>query len=225
MANTIWRLNVNSFFDLHVVNDSRELRLNIDLDRIDTSQSSDLLTFGVVPVLDLQVGKKSWSIRQARGRIQGVSASVSGVGGYARISGSMSFSTRTLETSRTYEEMKKLYGFSAGVRGFWSWIGLGVNAYRHKQELTQVFNELSQSQQTSGSINIDLYVTGLYPNVPVFASAYILTLEVSSKNDSSIKFPIISSGGVTQDTGFQDENAQNLPTKNNNSTIKLIKTL
>ena len=225
MANTIWRLNVNSFFDLHFVNDSRELKLSIDVDRIDTSQSSDLLTFGIVPILDLQLGGKSWSVRQARGRIKGVGASVSGFGAYVRIGGSMNFSTRTLETSRTYKEMKKFYGFFPGISGFWNWIGLGANAYRHKQELTRVFNELSQSQQTSGSINMDLYVTGLYPNVPVSASAYILTLEVSSKTDSRIKFPVISSGATTQDTGFQNENGQNLPTKDNNSAIELIEPL
>ncbi|MDJ0682572.1 MAG: hypothetical protein AB4372_35720 [Xenococcus sp. (in: cyanobacteria)] len=221
MANTIWRLDVSSFFDLQFVNDSRELRLSIDVDRIKTSQSSNLITFGVVPVLDLQVGGALWSVRQAKGRIQGVGASVSGLGAYAHVSGSMSFSTKTLETSRTYQDMKKSYRFSAGIGSFWSWIGLGANASYHKQELSQLFNELSQSQTTNGRINIDLYVTGFYPNVPVSASPYILALEVSSKIDSSIKFPVISSGAVTQDTGAQDENEQHLTTKENKSTIEL----
>ena len=225
MATTIWKLNVNSFFDLHFnindVNDSRDLRLSIDVDRINTSQSSDLFTFGVVPVLDLQGGETSWSVREAKGGIQGVGVSVSGLGAYARAKGSMNFSTRTLETSRTYQQMKKSYGFSAGISGFWSWIGLGTNASYHKEELTQVFHELSQEQKTSGRIDIDLYVTGLFPNVPVSASAYILALEVSSKTDSSIKFPVISLGAPTQDIGAQDQNGQNLPTKDNNSTINI----
>ncbi len=221
----IWKLDINNFFDLHFsnndVNDSRDLRLSINVDQIPTSQRSDLCTFGVVPVLDLQGGGTSWSVREVKGRIQGVGASVSGLGAYARVSGSMDFSTRTLETSRTYQQMRKSYGFSAGISGFWSWIGLGANASYHKEELTQVFHELSQSTKTSGRINIDLYVTGLYPNVPVSASAYILALEVSSKTDSSIKFPVISSGAPTQETGTQDQNGQNLPTKDNNSTIDI----
>ena len=163
----------------------------------------------------------SWSVTEAKGRIQGVGVSVSGLGAYARVKGSMSFSTRTLETSSTYQEMKKSYKFSAGIRGFWGWIGLGANASHHKQELTQVFNELKQEQKTNGRIDIDLYVTGIYPNVPVSASAYILAFQVSSKTDSSLKFPVISSGEPTQNTGAQDQNGQTLPTKNNNSTIEI----
>lgn len=163
----------------------------------------------------------SWSVQEAKGRIQGVGASVSGLGAYSRVNGSMNFSTRTLETSRTYQEMKKSYGFSAGLRGFWSWIGFGTNASYHKQELTQVFNELKEATRTRGRINIDLYVTGLYPNVPVSASAYIMAFQVSSKTDSSIKFPVISSGAPTQDTGAQDQNGQTLPTRDNNSTIDI----
>lgn len=163
----------------------------------------------------------SWSVQEAKGKIQGVGASVSGLGAYARVSGSLRFSTITIETSRTYQEIKKSYGFSAGVSGFWSWIGLGANASSHKQELTQVFNELSQTNKTSGKLNIDLYVTGLYPNVPVSAAAYILAFQVTSKTDTSISFPVISSGAPTQDTGAQDQNGQNLPTKDNNTTINI----
>ncbi|GAB1537868.1 hypothetical protein NUACC21_05230 [Scytonema sp. NUACC21] len=163
----------------------------------------------------------SWSVQEARGRIQGVGASVSGLGAYARVSGSMNFSLITLETSKTYQQMKKSYGFSDGIKSFWSWIGLGANASYHKEELTQVFNELSQSSKTDGRINIDLYVTGLYPGVPVSASAYIQAFQVSSKTESSLKFPVISSDAPTQDTGDQDQNGQKLPTKDNNSTIDI----
>jgi hypothetical protein len=84
-----------------------------------------------------------------------------------------------------------------------------------------VLNELSQLEKTNGKINIDLYVTGTYPNVPVSAEAYILALEVSSKTDSNLKFPIISSGAPTQDTGAQDQNGQTVQTKDNNSTIDI----
>lgn len=201
---------------------------------LESPKELELTTEVFAPTLDLEVVPvlltavtpvaeegQSWSVRTARGRIQGVGASVSGLGAYARVSGSMNFSTRTLETSRTYQEMKKSYGFSAGLRGFWSWIGLGSNASYHKQELRQVFNELSQSQATSGRINIDLYVTGLYPNVPVTASVYIQAFQVSSKTTSELSFPVISSGTPAQDTGAQDQNNQDLPTRENESTIDI----
>ncbi len=225
MAIAIWRLDVSSFFDLHLsineANHSHALGLSIDVDRMTSSQSGALSTFGVVPVLDLQGEGTSWSVRQAKGGIQGVGVSVSGLGAYARAKGSMPFSTRLLETSRTYQAMKTSYGFSAGISGFWSWIGLGTNASYHKAALTQVFSELSQAPKSDGHIDIDLYVTGLYPNVPVTASAYILALEVSSKTDSSLKFPVIASGAPIQDTGTQDQNGLTLPTKDNNSTINV----
>jgi hypothetical protein len=221
MTIAIWRLDINSFFDLHIndVNDSHDLKLSIDADRINATQSADLSNFGVVPVLDFQAEGPLWSIREAKGRIQGVGVSVSGLGAYARAKGSMTFSTRILETSKIYQEMKKSYGFSAGISGFWSWVGLGANASYHKQELMQLFSELSQSTKSSGNINIDFYATGLYPNAPVSVSAYILALEVSPKNDSSLKFPVISVGEPTQNIGAQDQNGQTLPIKDNHSTI------
>ena len=196
---------------------SKELELT-------TSMFAPTLYLEKVPVAELLTAAAegtSWSVQEAKGKIQGVGVSVSGLGAYARAKGSMNFSTRTLETSKTYQQMKTSYGFSAGISGFWSWIGLGTNASYHKEELTQVFHELSQEQKTSGRIDIDLYVTGLYPNVPVSASAYILAFQVSSKTNSSIKFPVISSGAPTQDTGAQDQNGQNLPTKDNKSTINI----
>jgi hypothetical protein len=163
----------------------------------------------------------SWSVQEAKGRIQGVGVSVSGLGAYARAKGSMNFSTRILETSSSYERMKKSYGFSAGISGFWSWIGLGANASTHKEELTEVFNELKQEQKTSGRIDIDLYVTGIFPNVPVSASAYILAFQVSSKTGSTTPFPVISAEAPVQDTGAQNQNGQTVPVKDNNSTIDI----
>ena len=201
---------------------------------IESPKILELTTEVFAPTLDLEVVPvllatasplaeegKAWSVRQARGRIQGIGVRVSGLGAYARARGSMSFSTRRLETSRTYKEMKKSYGFSAGVRGFWSWIGLGANASSHKQELRSVFNELQQEQKTSGRINIDLYVTGLYPNVPVSAEAYILAFAVKEKNSSQTPFPIISGDAPTQDTGAQGQNGQDLPIRDNQSTIDI----
>ncbi len=181
----------------------------------------DLGQLSVEGILTAAPDGTSYSVQEAKGRIQGVGVSVSGLGAYARAKGRMNFSTRVLETSSTYQEMKKSYGFSAGIGGFWSWIGLGANASSHKSELTRVFNELQQEQKTSGHIDIDLYVTGLFPNVPVTASAYILAFQVSSKTDTSLKFPVISAGAPTQDTGAQDQNGQPLPTKDNNSTIDI----
>ena len=61
------------------------------------------LDLEVVPVILTAVAPaaeqgKAWSVRRARGRIQGVGVRVSGLGAYARASGSMNFSTKTLET-------------------------------------------------------------------------------------------------------------------------------
>ena len=225
MTTAIWRLKASSFFDLHLgadkVNASNDLRLSIDIDQINASQGSDLSNFGIVPVLDLQGKETLWSVREAKGGIQSVGVSVSGLGAYARAKGTMSFSTRILETSSTYQEMKKSYGFFAGISGFWQWIGLNTNVSYHKEELTRVFSELSQAKKANGRIDVDLYVTGLYPNVSVSASAYILALEVSSKTDSKLQFPIISSGAPTQDTGAQDQNGWIFPTKDNNSAISV----
>ncbi|HLP91864.1 MAG TPA: hypothetical protein VK184_25155 [Nostocaceae cyanobacterium] len=200
--------------------------------RPETARELELTTLVLAPTLYLErvpsaelltavAEGTSWSVQEARGRIQGVGVSVSGLGAYARATGSMNFSTRTLETSRSYQEMKKSYGFSSGISGFWSWIGFGTNASYHKEELTQVFNELSQSNKTNGKIKIDLEVTGMYPSVPVSASVYILAFQVTSKTDTSLSFPVISSGAPTQDTGAQDQSGQNLPTKNNKSTIEI----
>jgi hypothetical protein len=222
MNNTIWRLNATNFFDLKLVDNSRELMVNIDIEKFNSSGNDGLITFGVVPVLELQGSEMAWSIRQAKGRIQGIGASVSGPGTYAHINGSFSFSTKTLESSKTYQELKQAYNFYAGITGFWGWIGLGSNAFYHKQELSQVFDELSQAPKNNGKISFDFYVTGLYPNIIVSASPYILAFEISSKIDNSLKFPVISSGSPAQDIGGRDENENILPTKGNRSTIEII---
>lgn len=191
---------------------------------ITTSIFAPMLSLEKVPgpeLLTAAAEGTSYSVQESKGRIQGVGVSVSGLGAYARAKGSMNFSTRILEKSSTYQQMKTSYGFSAGLHGFWSWIGLGANASYHKEELTATFHELEQEQRTNGKIDVDMYVTGLFPNVPVSASAYILAFYVTSRTGTQQSFPVIGAGAPARNTGAQDQNGQTLPTKDNNSTIDI----
>jgi hypothetical protein len=197
----------------------------------ETAEELELITPIIAPTLHLEkvsvaellrAAGTSWSVQQSKGRITGVGAHVSGSGAWARVQGSMTFSTITLETSKTYRQMRESQSFHAGVGGFWSWLlNIGQNINSYKEQLTTMCNELSQSSTTNGLITIDLSVSGQYPGVSVFAEAYILALEVSSDSNSNIKFPVISLGAPTQDTGAHDQNGNNLPVQNNNSTIKI----
>ena len=62
-------------------------------------------------------------------------------------------------------------------------------------------------------------VTGLIPGFEVSATAYILVLQIQSSSGAT--YSIASSTSPSTDVGAQDQNQQNLPTSNNNSTISL----
>ena len=74
----------------------------------DSFKELELSSFIITPTLYLEAVPNltlftaaaegtSWSVREAKGRIQGVGASVSGLGAYARVNGSMSFSTSVVD--------------------------------------------------------------------------------------------------------------------------------
>jgi hypothetical protein len=161
----------------------------------------------------------TYKVTVKRGAVSGVGASVSGAGAWVKLSGQMGFTISRLETSRTYNEIKDGYKFGGGVSAFWSWIGLHASGEKEHQEITQVFHEVQQSQAVQGSVTIDMQVTGIYPNVQVDASAYVLVMEVEDKQGST--FRLMSSGDPKSDTGAQDNDGNALPTKGNNSTISL----
>lgn len=161
----------------------------------------------------------SWKVTTKKGTQSGVGVAVSGAGAWARLTGEMRFQIVNLESSKTYDMMKKEYNIGGGVSAFWSWLGIKANASTHKEEIHQTFKELSQTQKVDGQAQFDLQVTGLYPNVEVQASAYILILQITDSSGNT--YNIASNGDPSADTGAQDSQGQTLPNKDNNSTISL----
>ena len=161
----------------------------------------------------------TWQISEKKGTISGVGVSVSGAGAWARMSGSFDFSIINIESSSKYQKMVSDYNISGGISGFWGWLSFGTNASTHKQEIEETMEQLSQQQKVKGSVDIDLMVSGLIPGFKVDASAYILVLQIQDSSGST--YNIASAGSPTTDTGAQDQNQQNLPTSDNNSTISL----
>ena len=166
-----------------------------------------------------KTGVNSWKATLKHGTQSGVSVSVSGAGAYAELQGVMKFKTKRLETSKTYQQMQSDYNISAGVGGFWSWLGIHSNASTHRSEIHSVFNELQTSETVEGVAHIDLSATGQYPNVRVTASAYVAIMEVTDSSGNS--FYMASSSAPESDTGAQDSDGNRLTTKDNSSTIEL----
>ena len=162
---------------------------------------------------------KGWKVTTKRGRISGVGVSVSGAGAWAKMDGNFSFELKRMESSQTYNEMVKKYSISGGVRGFFSWIGFGSNASTHKEEIHKSFREMSNSQAVNGNVNVDMMVSGLYPNVQVDASSYVLVLQLT--DDQGNTTTVFSNGNPEENTGAQDSEGNKLPTNNNNSTINI----
>ncbi|MEJ6405054.1 hypothetical protein [Yoonia sp. 2307UL14-13] len=161
----------------------------------------------------------TYKVTQKRGAIMGVGASVSGAGAWVKLSGGMDFEIQSLESSKTYKEMRKSYNISGGVSGFFSWITGQASADTQKSEIQTALKEISQSQKVGGHVDIEMMVTGAVPNMQVDASAYILVLQVEDSQGNT--FNIASNGDPAADTGAQDSNGNALPNNDNNSTITL----
>lgn len=173
----------------------------------------------VMAVAD-STGVSTWQVSEKRGNLSGIEVSVTGPGSWARMKGSFGFSLRSLEKSGTYKKMQKSYNISGGIHGFFSWLGFGSNAQTHKEEINETFNEISNSQDVNGTVDVDLYVTGIYPGFEVKASAYVFVLQITNQTGQS--FTVISDGDPTGDVNAQDSNNNtNLPTKDNTSTITI----
>jgi len=158
-----------------------------------------------------------WKVTKKKGAISGVGASVSGLGAYAALKGKMSFTLKQMDSSKTYNKMVKDYSISGGVSGFWGWLGFGANASTHKKEIQESLMEMASSQAVKGTVIVDLMVTGIYPNVQVDASAYVLVLQITDDQGSTVN--VVSGGAPGADVGAQDKNGQKLPTDENESTI------
>ena len=161
----------------------------------------------------------TWQVSQKRGNIAGVAVEVSGSGAFAGMQGSMNFKARRLESSKTYQEMKKSYSIGGGVSAFWSWIGIKANAETHKTEIQTALKEISSEVESDGTVNIDLFVTGQIPGFSVRAMAYVLVLQITDSSGQT--YNVASSEDPANNTGAQDSQGNNLPTKDNNSTITL----
>ena len=175
------------------------------------------------PHMDIAVSKdegvNAWKASLKRGTISGVGVSVSGAGAWAQMEGNMNFSTYNLEKSSTYNELKSHYKFSAGTGGFWGWLVGGAHTEKEKSAIHQVFHEVTTQQKTSGTVHINLYVSGIYPDVEVDASAYVLVLQVQDSQGNT--YNMMSSTDGPANTGAQDTSGNQLPTNKNTSTITL----
>ncbi len=161
----------------------------------------------------------SWSVSERLGKSAEVGVRVSGQGAWATLEGSMQLSYQRLETSITYTSLKKQQGFNAGVRAFWKWLGITANVQANREEINQAFDEVSKSFNVDAQVNFKMGVTGMFPNVPVDASAFIALLQISSKSGSHFIFSTEAPGS---DTGSLDQNNSELNTNNNGSNIIVI---
>jgi hypothetical protein len=162
---------------------------------------------------------QSWAVSTKRGTQSGLIVQVSGAGAWAKLTGDMSFAIRHLDKSTTYDQMKSEYNIGGGISAFWSWLGISANASTHKEEIHQVFNEVSNSQKVQGKAHLDLMCSGQYPNVQVTAGGYVVVLQITDSQGNT--FTMMSDGDPASDTGAQDQNGNALPQQNNNSTISL----
>ncbi len=162
---------------------------------------------------------KSWKVTSQRGVQSGVGCRVSGAGAWASLDGNIFFTIKHLNKSKTYDMMKKEYNISGGVSAFWSWLGVSANASTHKEEIHKVFEEVSDSQDVTGSAHVSLSVSGQYPNVAVDASGYVMVLQI--EDNSGNTYRMMSTDDPNSDTGAQDQNGNALPVTNNQSTITI----
>lgn len=163
-------------------------------------------------------GGPTYKITKKRGRIAGLGVSVSGSGAWVKMEGSMNFKISALESSQSYSEMVKKHKINKGVGGFFGFIGFGNNSSKYESELTTVFDEVKTSQETDGTVKVDMYVSGQYPNVQVTASAYLQVMQVEDNQGNA--FYVAAEGGP-DDVAAQDANGNNLPTDQNESTVDL----
>jgi hypothetical protein len=166
-----------------------------------------------------ETSAKGWKVTTKKGRISGVGVQVSGAGAWAQMQGSFGFELKRMESSKTYNKMVQEYNISGGVSGFFSWIGFGSHASTHKQEIQESFSEMANSQEVKGTVNINMMVTGQYPNVQVDASAFILVLQLT--DDQGNQTTVFSNGDPAGNTGAQDAAGDHLDTRDNTSTIDI----
>lgn len=168
---------------------------------------------------DMSASGSGTKVTLQRGTIAGVGVSVSGLGAWVKVSGTSTTHIQILETSYTYHKMVDSYDIGGGISGFWSWLSFGANASTHHEDIQQTFHEIQTSIKQELKFNIDMMVSGIYPNVQVTASAYVLVMSVTDSQSNTVSFA--STGNPTNDLGAQDQSGNNLPVSNNQGTITL----
>ncbi len=185
---------------------------------LDLTPDESPLTFKAAPARMMGTNATGWKLTTKRGKISGVGVSVSGQGAYAELEGDMSFTMRSMQSSKTYNKLVDEYNIGGGVSAFWSWLGISANASKHHEDIQESLKEMSESTEVTGTVHVDLMVTGIYPNVQVDASAYILVMQITDDQGNTTN--VFCPGGKA-DVGAQDDSGQALPTANNQSTITI----
>jgi len=160
-----------------------------------------------------------WKLTLKRGILSGAGVSVSGLGAWARLSGNQTFTMKTIDRSTKYQQLKNTYTIGGGIFALFSWLGIGVNAQTHREEITGAIEEIVQEASTQGSIHYDLFVTGIFPNVQVDASGYIFALQITDSQGNTTN--AVSDGNPPVDIGGQDQNGNKVPSQDNGSTITI----
>lgn len=178
-------------------------------------------TDGVVQLPKLAAGRTegtatAYKITKKRGSINGVGVSVSGSGASVKMVGSIQFLIKSLES---YNEMVKEHNISKGVNGFFGFISFGNNSSTYSKEISTALKEVETSVTNTGTVEVEMMVSGQFPNVQVTASAYIQVMEI--EDDQGNKTNFAAEGGA-DDVGAQDLNGNNLPTADNESVITLV---
>ncbi len=145
---------------------------------------------------------------------------VPGAGFWGWSRGSTKFNNyRRLETSTSYNHLKREIQFDGGVMGFWNWLEGPGNVESNSEAVSKIFNELNLEQNISMELKWDMHVTGVYPNVPVEATTFIRLMQMKSPLEM---YYIASNGAIIDDTGANDQNNIELPNQNNKSAITIV---
>lgn len=173
----------------------------------------------IVERSDSRDSLSSWSISTKKGTVAGIGVEVSGSGALGKITGCMEFEIKNIIKSKSYLELKEKFGINGGISAFWSWLCSGGNAQDNQEAIAKFCTDISATQNVKGKVNINLDVTGKYPNVAVYAYAYVLVLQITDSRGN--KYNVCSIEDPISNTGATDSQGNTLPVKNNDSVIIL----
>lgn len=126
----------------------------------------DLRTFRSVRRSTAAVNSTSntYKVSKMKGRLSGVQVRVSGLGGWARMKGSMVVSSMALDKSSTYNRIKNTYGIEAGIGGFYAFLAGGLTTNAERESVKETMNELTTQVTSTATVDVDLMTSGYAPN-------------------------------------------------------------